>query len=152
MTVFATTNPAIVVSSRRRRGQRAVARLSGIAATIAPIAKTVTVCPAALADTPRSAPSAGSTPAGSTSVRSVTNPVAARASRGSRGKRVPDGGASAGASVRSGSVVVRGAGGAADVGGPAGVASAPGETDAVDVGGASVDDSVGVVHVVIGLA
>ncbi|GAA1991157.1 hypothetical protein GCM10009754_82050 [Amycolatopsis minnesotensis] len=61
--------------------------MRGTAARIAPIAKTVTLCPAAASLTPRSRLICDSIPAGIVSVRSVMNPVAARASRPASGNR-----------------------------------------------------------------
>ncbi len=87
VTVLATANPAIADSSKCRRGQPIVALVSGIAATIAPIAKTVTLCPAVLSLTPRSRLIPGSTPAGIVSVRSVMNAVVAKARRPASGSR-----------------------------------------------------------------
>ncbi|GAA4658721.1 hypothetical protein GCM10023324_05240 [Streptomyces youssoufiensis] len=58
-----------------------------MAARIAPIAKTVTLCPAVLSLTPRSRLISGSTPAGIVSVRSVMNPVVAKARRPASGSR-----------------------------------------------------------------
>lgn len=85
--LLAMAKPPMAERSRGRRRQLRVARVSGMAASIEPMAYIVTSCPISAWETFKPLLICGSRPAGRASVITVMNPAVARASRAPRGKR-----------------------------------------------------------------